>query len=134
MTTNREQSQPATTPSYAPDDRAPDRLATVTLRVFQFAAYAEGGLLPAVLAAAIAQWLSGRGGAVVVLIGATHGAVFTVYILLVTPVARLLSWPWRTASIALSVAFVPFAPWSFERRIRGELTQRIRQRPHDSLE
>jgi len=45
-----------------------------------------------------------------------------VYMLLVPLIARLLCWPSRMLSVAVSVAFVPFAPWSFERRIRAELT------------
>lgn len=104
---------------------AGERLVKLALRGFQAAAYLEGGLLPAILCVAVVHWLTGRGAAVVAVVGATHGIAFTVYVLLVPAVAGLLRWPRRTTSLAFSVAFVPFAPWSFERRIRGELDARI---------
>jgi uncharacterized membrane protein len=48
--------------------------------------------------------------------------------MVLTPlVARLLGWSLRTTSVAASVAFVPFATWAFERRIRGDLTRRVRR-------
>lgn len=96
-----------------------------TLRLFQFLAYAEGGLLPSILIIAVFHWITGRAGVLVAIIGATHGTVFTAYILIVPIVARLLRWPWRTTSIALSVAFVPFATWNFERKIHGDIVTRI---------
>ncbi len=91
------------------------------LRLFQFIAFAEGGLLPSILLVAIFNWVTGRGHLLVAIIGATHGTVFTIYLLLVPIVARLLHWPAKTISIAFSVAFVPFATWGFERRIRPEI-------------
>jgi integral membrane protein len=100
----------------------------VSLRSFQAVALAEGGLLPAILIAALIHWVSGRGGVVVAVVGAAHGTAFTVYILLTPIVARLLAWSLRTTTVAVSVAFIPFAPWAFERRIRGELTRRV-ERP-----
>jgi integral membrane protein len=104
-------------------------LVAATLRGFQIAAYAEGGLLPAILLLAVIHWVSGGGTAAVAVVGAAHGTAFTVYVLLIPCVARLLHWSPRTASVALSVAFVPFAPWAFERRIHAELTHRVpRQR------
>ena len=99
--------------------------AAVILRAFQLTAYAEGGLLPAILLAAVMHWVTGYGAPIVAVVGAAHGAAFTAYILLVPAVARLLRWPLNTTSVAFSVAFVPFAPWAFERRIRNDLTCRI---------
>jgi integral membrane protein len=106
-------------------------LVAATLRGFQLAAYAEGGLLPAILLLALIHWVSGGGGAAVAVVGATHGTAFTAYVLLVPCVAKLLHWSRRTASVAFSVAFVPFAPWAFERRIHTEITDRVspRRRP-----
>jgi integral membrane protein len=98
-----------------------DTTAAVLLRAFQLTAYAEGGLLPAILLVAIVHWVTGYGAPIVAVVGAAHGAAFTAYILLVPAVARLLRWPLNTASVAFSVAFVPFAPWAFERRIRNDL-------------
>jgi integral membrane protein len=95
------------------------------LRAFQVVAIAEGGLLPAILLAALVHWVSGRGATAVAVVGATHGTAFTVYLLLTPLVAVLLRWPLRTTSVAVSVAFVPFAPWAFERHIRPELTRCI---------
>lgn len=105
-----------------------DVTASVLLRAFQLAAYAEGGLLPAILLVAIVHWVSGYGAPIVAVVGALHGAAFTAYVLLVPAVSRLLGWPRHTMSVAFSVAFVPFAPWAFERRIREDLTTRPRQR------
>jgi len=113
---------PATPAGAATACRATRGFVKVTLRAFQVAAYAEGGLLPAILGVAVFHWLTGDGGTVVALVGATHGIAFTAYVLLVPAVAGLLHWPARTTSLAFSVAFVPFAPWSFERRIRATRT------------
>jgi integral membrane protein len=96
--------------------------AAVILRAFQLTAYAEGGLLPAILLVAIVDWASGYGAPIVAVVGAAHGAAFTAYILLVPAVARLLRWPVNTTSVAFSVAFVPFAIWAFARRIRTDTT------------
>jgi integral membrane protein len=104
-----------------------DATASVLLRAFQLTAYAEGGLLPAILLVAIVHWVTGYGAPIVAVVGAFHGAAFTAYVLLVPAVARLLNWPLHTTSVAFSVAFVPFAPWAFERRIRKDLTTRPRQ-------
>ncbi len=106
----------------APTPTTAHTTATVILRAFQLAAYAEGGLLPAILLVAIVHWVTGYGAPVVALVGAAHGAAFTAYVLLVPAVARLLQWPLQTTSVAFSVAFVPFAPWAFERRIRTDVT------------
>ncbi len=96
-----------------------------TLRLFQFLAYAEGGLLPSILIIAVYHWITGQASVLVAIIGASHGTVFTAYLLIVPIVARLLKWPWRTTSIALSVAFVPFATWNFERKIHGDIIRRL---------
>ena len=88
-------------------------------------AYAEGGLLPTILVVAIIHWMTGYGSLLVAIVGATHGTVFTVYMLLVPVVARLLHWPAHTISVALSVAFIPFATWAFERSIHGDIADRI---------
>jgi integral membrane protein len=95
------------------------------LRAFQGAALAEGGLLPAILVVAVVHWVSGRGAAVVAVVGATHGTAFMLYVLLTLVVARILHWPPRMLSVAVSVAFVPFATWTFERRVRADLNQRL---------
>ena len=102
-----------------------DKAVAVTLRVFQVLAYAEGGLLPTILIVAIVHWITGYGSLLVAIVGATHGTVFTAYMLLVPVVARLLRWPARTTSIAFSVAFVPFATWTFERRIHADIIERV---------
>lgn len=103
------------------------KLATVVLRTFQVLAYAEGALLPSILVVAIYHWVSGKADVLVAIVGATHGTVFTAYILIVPVVAKLLRWPWRTTSVAFSVAFIPFATWTFERRIHNDITTRIQQ-------
>jgi integral membrane protein len=103
------------------------RLSTMTLRTFQIFAYAEGGLLPTILIVAVIHWMTGYGSLLVAVIGATHGMAFTAYILLVPVVGRLLHWPARTISVAFSVAFVPFATWTFERRIHNDISKRVRQ-------
>ncbi len=101
------------------------KLTTGVLRLFQVLAYAEGALLPTILIVAVYHWITGKADVLVAIIGASHGSVFTAYILIVPIVARLLRWPWRTTSVAFSVAFIPFATWSFERRIHGEIMTRI---------
>lgn len=108
-------------------NRFTQRMTTLVLRTFQVLAYAEGALLPSILIVAVYFWITGRGHELVAIIGATHGSVFTVYILIVPIVARLLRWPWRTTSIAFSVAFIPFATWSFERRIHSDIMGRMNQ-------
>ncbi|HEU4947915.1 MAG TPA: DUF3817 domain-containing protein [Kribbella sp.] len=107
--------------------RATDLAVRASLRAFQAFAIAEGGLLPAILVVALIHWASGVGAGVVAVVGAMHGTAFTAYVLLTPLVARLLGWSRRTASVALSVAFVPFAPWAFERHIRGELMRCLAQ-------
>lgn len=102
------------------------RSVALALRAFQTLAIAEGGLLPAILLTALVHWITGRGATAVTIVGASHGAAFTAYILLIPIIARLLRWPLRTTGIAISVAFVPFLPWAFERRIRPEVADRIR--------
>lgn len=101
------------------------KLATGVLRLFQVLAYAEGALLPTILIVAVYHWITGKADVLVAIVGASHGSVFTAYIVIVPFVARLLRWPWRTTSVAFSVAFIPFATWNFERRIHGEIMQRI---------
>ncbi len=96
-----------------------------TLRLFQFLAYAEGALLPSILIIAVYHWTTGQASVLVAIIGASHGTVFTAYLLIVPVVARLLKWSWRTTSIALSVAFVPFATWNFERKIHADIIHRL---------
>ena len=103
------------------------KIAAVVLRVFQVLAYAEGALLPSILVVAIYHWVSGNGKVLVAIIGATHGTVFTAYILLVPVVARLLRWPKRMISVAFSVAFIPFATWNFERRIHSDIINKIKE-------
>jgi integral membrane protein len=95
------------------------------LRAFQVLAIAEGGLLPAIRLIAVIHWTNGRADTLVAVVGATHGTVFTLYVVVVAPVARLLGWSLRTASVAVSVAFVPFATWVFERSVRAEITRRL---------
>lgn len=102
-----------------------EKLATFTLRAFQVLAYAEGALLPTILVVAIYHWITGKAHTAVAIVGATHGSVFTAYILIVPLVGYLLRWPWRTYSIAFSVAFIPFATWGFERRIHQEIVNKI---------
>lgn len=102
-----------------------EKATTAVLRTFQVLAYAEGALLPSILVVAVYYWITGRGHVLVAIIGATHGSVFTAYMLIVPIVARILRWPWRTTSIAFSVAFIPFATWSFERRIRTDIVNRV---------
>jgi len=103
------------------------RVVVSLLRLFQILAYAEGGLLPTILIVAVIHWVTGYGSSLVAVVGATHGMVFTVYMLLVPVVARLLNWLARTISVAFSVAFVPFATWNFERRIHGDIAKRVQQ-------
>jgi len=103
----------------------PDRAQRLVLCTFQILAYAEGGLLPSILIIAIFNWLSGRGHILVAIIGATHGTVFTIYLLFVPLVARILHWPAKTISVAISVAFIPFATWGFEKRVRPEIATRF---------
>jgi integral membrane protein len=105
--------------------RHADLAVRMCLRTFQFAAVAEGGLLPAILALGLFHWVSGQATEAVAIVGATHGAVFTLYMLVTPFVARILHWPLRTLSVAVSVAFVPFATWAFERRVRPEVNRCI---------
>lgn len=101
------------------------KLVRITLRIFQVLAYAEGGLLPSILVVAIINWTTGHGHFLVAIVGATHGTVFTAYVLIVPIVARILRWPKRTISVAFSVAFIPFATWSFERRIHADIVKGV---------
>jgi integral membrane protein len=105
--------------------RLSQRFLVITLRAFQALAYAEGALLPSILIVAIYHWITGKADVLVAIVGATHGSVFTGYILIVPIVGRLLRWPWRTISVAFSVAFIPFATWNFERRIHEDIMSRI---------
>jgi integral membrane protein len=107
--------------SRTPTTRNRQRATTALVRTFCLVAVAEGGLLPAILLVAVIHWVTGWGSAEVVLIGATHGAVFTLYMLLVPLVARSLHWSLKTTGTAFCVAFVPFLPWAFERTIRKDI-------------
>jgi len=110
---------------------ATDKIVTAILRIFQVMAYAEGALLPSILIVAIIHWTTGHGSLLVAIVGATHGTVFTIYMLLIPAVARILHWSGRTVSVAFSVAFVPFATWTFERRVHSDIVTRI-QKGHDA--
>ena len=101
------------------------KITALALRAFQVLAYAEGALLPLILIVAIYHWVTGKADVLVAIVGATHGSVFTAYILIVPVIAKLLRWPWRTTSVAFSVAFIPFATWNFERRIHQDIMNRI---------
>lgn len=105
--------------------RIPQKVTTLTLRAFQVLAYAEGALLPTILIVAVYHWVTGKADVLVAIVGATHGSVFTAYILIVPVIAKILRWPWRTTSVAFSVAFIPFATWTFERRNHIAITNRI---------
>lgn len=107
--------------------RLSHKFTVLALRAFQVLAYAEGALLPSILVIAIYHWVTGKADVLVAIVGASHGSVFTAYILIVPIIARLLRWPWRTTSVAFSVAFIPFATWNFERRIHQEIMNRIHQ-------
>jgi len=104
-----------------------DKIISALLRVFQVMAYAEGALLPSILLVAIIHWTTGYGSVLVAIVGATHGTVFTIYMILVPIIARILHWSGKTVSVAISVAFVPFATWTFERRVHGDIMSRIQQ-------
>ena len=104
-----------------------DKIVSALLRVFQVMAYAEGALLPTILIVAIIHWTTGYGSVLVAIVGATHGTVFTIYMILVPIVARILHWSGKTISVAFSVAFVPFATWTFERRVHNDIVSRIQQ-------
>jgi len=108
-----------------PGSRAGSLGLILCLRAFQVFAIAEGGLLPAILLIAVIHWTSGRADTLVAVVGATHGTVFTLYVVMVAPVARVLGWSPRTASVAVSVAFVPFATWVFESSVRAEIARRL---------
>ncbi|MFD1656823.1 DUF3817 domain-containing protein [Streptomyces caeni] len=91
------------------------------LQIFRLVAVAEGTLLPALLVLVLVRYLTGAGASAVAVIGATHGTVFTVYLLLLPLVRRALDWPWRTVGIAFIASLVPLAPWALERQFRTEI-------------
>ncbi|HUW78233.1 MAG TPA: DUF3817 domain-containing protein [Candidatus Nanopelagicaceae bacterium] len=104
--------------SFSPKTK---RSTLVLVRIFSVIAVAEGALLPSILVVAVIHWLTGWGMTLVAIIGATHGTAFTIYMLLIPFMARSLGWSLKTSGMAFSVAFVPFMPWAFERKIRRSI-------------
>lgn len=91
------------------------------LRSFQALALAEGTALPLILLTATVHAVTGLGGLAVVITGATHGTLFTLYLVVVGPTSRTLGWSRRRLATAIGASVMPFAPWWFERSIRGEI-------------
>lgn len=48
--------------------------------------------------------------------GMLHGVLFMVYIAMIIPVARVLSWDFKTKFIAALVSIIPFGTFWFERK------------------
>jgi integral membrane protein len=48
--------------------------------------------------------------------GMFHGVLFMVYIAMIIPVARVLSWDFKTSFIAALASIIPFGTFWFERK------------------
>jgi len=89
----------------------------------RWAGWAEGVSFLLLLGVAIPlKYLAGRPEAVRA-VGAAHGGLFVIYVVLVLIAARRHSWPGRRVGTALAAAFLPFGPFWFDARLRRELNR-----------
>ncbi|MCX6587457.1 MAG: DUF3817 domain-containing protein [Acidobacteria bacterium] len=89
----------------------------------RWAGWAEGVSFLLLLGVAMPlKYLAGRPEAVRV-VGAAHGGLFVVYVVLALIAARRYSWPGRRVGEALAAAFLPFGPFWFDARLRRELNR-----------
>lgn len=68
------------------------------------------------------KYLAGKPEAVRV-VGAAHGGLFVIYLVLVLVAARRDAWPARRVGEAVAAAFLPFGPFWFDARLRRELNR-----------
>ncbi|MBZ2178008.1 MAG: DUF3817 domain-containing protein [Acidobacteria bacterium] len=89
----------------------------------RWAGWAEGLSFLLLLGVAMPlKYLAGRPEAVRV-VGAAHGGLFVIYIVLVLLAARRDAWPARRVGEAFAAAFLPFGPFWFDARLRRELNR-----------
>ncbi|MHB2023099.1 MAG: DUF3817 domain-containing protein [Mycobacteriales bacterium] len=93
------------------------------IRVWRAIALAEGVLLPAILGLAVLRGPLEVPGAVVAVVGATHGSCFTAYLALLPFVARRLRWSRRYLLMAAVASVVPFATWRVEREVSARASR-----------
>lgn len=87
------------------------------------AGWAEGFSFLLLLGVAMPlKYLAGRPEAVRV-VGAAHGGLFVIYIVLVLVAARRDAWPARRVGEAMAAALLPFGPFWFDARLRRELNR-----------
>ncbi|OHX48573.1 hypothetical protein BB776_01035 [Planococcus salinarum] len=79
----------------------------------------EGGSLLLLLFIAMPlKYLFGMPEAVSV-VGAVHGGLFTVYVLMTIYATFAVRWPFRFAIGAIAVAFIPFGNFVLDRRLEN---------------
>ena len=92
----------------------------IWIRLWRVIAVAEGVLLPAIVLLALIRGPLHVPGVVVAVVGASHGSVFTAYLVLLPAVARRLRWSRRRLLVAAVASVVPFATWRVERELRRD--------------
>lgn len=86
---------------------------------FRFMGIVEGGSLLLLLFIAMPlKYLFGMPEAVSV-VGAVHGGLFTVYVLMTIYATFAVRWPFRFTIGAIAVAFVPFGNFILDRRLEN---------------
>ncbi|WP_260678695.1 DUF3817 domain-containing protein [Planococcus salinarum] len=86
---------------------------------FRFMGIVEGGSLLLLLFIAMPlKYLFGMPEAVSV-VGAVHGGLFTVYVLMTIYATFAVRWPFRFAIGAIAVAFIPFGNFVLDRRLEN---------------
>ncbi|TDM03634.1 DUF3817 domain-containing protein [Macrococcus carouselicus] len=98
---------------------------TTTLNsLFRFFGYLEGGSLVILFFIAMPmKYLAGQ-PEVVTVFGAIHGALFTLYILLLIWVTIRMKWKWKWLAAAFIVAFIPFGTFIFDHYYKRSLYYR----------
>lgn len=89
------------------------------LKKFRFMGIIEGGSLLLLLFIAMPLKYFFDMPEVVSVVGAVHGGLFTVYVLITVYATFAVRWPFRFTIGALAVAFIPFGNFVLDRRLEN---------------
>ncbi|WP_341202234.1 DUF3817 domain-containing protein [Planomicrobium okeanokoites] len=89
------------------------------LNQFRFMGFVEGGSLLLLLFIAMPLKYFFGMPEVVSVVGALHGGLFTVYVLMIIYATFAVRWPFRFTIGAIAVAFIPFGNFILDKRLEN---------------
>ncbi|WP_268809843.1 DUF3817 domain-containing protein [Planococcus sp. CAU13] len=89
------------------------------LNQFRFMGLVEGGSLLLLLFIAMPLKYFFDMPEVVSVVGALHGGLFTVYVLMTIYATFAVKWPYRFTFAAIAVAFIPFGNFVLDKRLEN---------------